>query len=634
MKSGWKIVSLCLIVSVCTFIQEYLPDINNTTLSNSFCVYEEYFYQQKFDFKKRCYIENQTHHRLHLVAHDLTNEEHNLTLFCEKGESILSSDPESEKIFATETSNCITFLFSGMDFDGTVFFENSRLYPGPEVTILPSDINITAVNEDNFIEFDLILNVSEYLEVLKLEIGYYNMEEIIDYEISTDLDLISDYIHNGRINVSFSNASIGVNLIHVKIQVGAVQGKFPIVLDCFHTRNITFELKLALDGEFIEFDEQVRCHKRIAELEYLKAKEPWIYGYSNPQIFNVTFLCDGNLTFRLDPLSRENIEFLTVDGELKDFNMSRCVYEGHDCILVNAKLDAPSNVSMGIKIYDKTWFLRPSLVENESIPQVITDKYVKTSKFIDADNELVKQWSHQIVKNETNPIVIASLLYWNLTQTLEWDEAYIEFNEVNETASATLRNRAGVCRHLSRAFAALAISNGIPTKNITGTAFNLHWNLTELKKNHSWNEIFLPKYGWVPVEITWGYFGLLPNTHAIISYWEYVGDHLNITQVGNTLSTQTIEASKCFLKQLLEMYKSEVEKLPTEKRESALILFEQAKLFAEYGNVQDTILTLEKISSISLHTQETDGGWFIILLIGSLIVGIFLLVLKSKRGRA
>lgn len=82
-------------------------------------------------------------------------------------------------------------------------------------------------------------------------------------------------------------------------------------------------------------------------------------------------------------------------------------------------------------------------------------------------------------------------------------------------------HKEGDCTEYSDLFIALCRAKGIPANFIEGVVYNS--GATEREQIvHNWAEIFIPEYGWIPVDATWGedgkdYYGNMDNQHIIIS---------------------------------------------------------------------------------------------------------------------
>lgn len=141
-----------------------------------------------------------------------------------------------------------------------------------------------------------------------------------------------------------------------------------------------------------------------------------------------------------------------------------------------------------------------------------------------------------------------------------------------------------------------------------------------LKKNHTWNEVYLPKFGWVPVDVTWKDFGILSNTHAILAYWEYRDNTLNISRIDDLDIREASKKSRVFLKDLVDICRSKASMLSLKSNERILFLLDEASLLAEYGVVQDTLLTLSQAYSLMLQAQPEDDQSLLIVIVVLIVI--------------
>jgi hypothetical protein len=134
---------------------------------------------------------------------------------------------------------------------------------------------------------------------------------------------------------------------------------------------------------------------------------------------------------------------------------------------------------------------------------------------------------------------------FNLPEMGIWDRCYelfvklngsLKYNETladalpysQETASATLLRREGVCRHFARAYAAILLDMDVPVRTVIGTVFI---GSGTYKKNHEWDEAYIPGLGWVAVDVAWNTFAKLPSDHIQYTIWSYEGESLNISRL-------------------------------------------------------------------------------------------------------
>lgn len=132
-------------------------------------------------------------------------------------------------------------------------------------------------------------------------------------------------------------------------------------------------------------------------------------------------------------------------------------------------------------------------------------KYTKSEYFIDSDSNIIRSAAHQAIGQEEDPLKKAGLLYDFVVDLLEYDYGIIEDKRFGYNyASGIIQNRKGVCTDYSILYAALCRASGIPATIVQGIPVYSILNEPgqELEYGHSWVEIKLPGYGWIPIDIT------------------------------------------------------------------------------------------------------------------------------------
>lgn len=173
------------------------------------------------------------------------------------------------------------------------------------------------------------------------------------------------------------------------------------------------------------------------------------------------------------------------------------------------------------------------------------NQYLKSYKTIDSDSEIIKDTVKRIVGEESNPFLIAEKLYNFVVENIEYD--WVRFAELDRKelkASELLNIKKGVCEDYSVLYAALCRASGIPAKYIAGIPISsiVHEGDKELESGHAWNEIYLPDYGWVPLDTTSEQIFLSENYSLNLRtiddvrpenlgfFWEYYGKKPGYTQ--------------------------------------------------------------------------------------------------------
>ncbi len=132
-------------------------------------------------------------------------------------------------------------------------------------------------------------------------------------------------------------------------------------------------------------------------------------------------------------------------------------------------------------------------------------RYTKGEYFINSDSQKVRSSVGSIIGSEKDPRVIAETLYDFVAGKLRYDEGKV-IDEIfgYSYASDILDKEKGVCTDYSILYAALCRAAGIPAQFVQGIP--VYSILAEadnkLEYAHAWVEIFLPGYGWIPVDIT------------------------------------------------------------------------------------------------------------------------------------
>lgn len=94
----------------------------------------------------------------------------------------------------------------------------------------------------------------------------------------------------------------------------------------------------------------------------------------------------------------------------------------------------------------------------------------------------------------------------------------------------------GNCRELARAFIQECQVNNIQAREVIGYARSQRGNMTAGDLSgcrHSWAEVHIDDLGWVPVDLTFGYFLELPHTSHIIE--GYYDESISINYSGGEL---------------------------------------------------------------------------------------------------
>ncbi|MBN2112137.1 transglutaminase domain-containing protein [Candidatus Woesearchaeota archaeon] len=158
------------------------------------------------------------------------------------------------------------------------------------------------------------------------------------------------------------------------------------------------------------------------------------------------------------------------------------------------------------KVYEKI-----SFPITDDIPADVAEYKNPTEKVDSGSSEIVKL-ANQLAEGEDDLFIV-------IHNIAEWVEENIKYDlntvtaEASQKASWVLANRQGVCDELTNLFMAMCRSLGIPARFISGISYTNDPQFAEKWGPHGWAEVYLPGYGWVPFDVTYGELGWIDPSH-------------------------------------------------------------------------------------------------------------------------
>lgn len=149
------------------------------------------------------------------------------------------------------------------------------------------------------------------------------------------------------------------------------------------------------------------------------------------------------------------------------------------------------------------------------------EKFTLPSKFIESNSPLVIERAGNLSASSDFVVDYAWNAYSYIVEEIEFEQQPGELG-----ALWTLENREGGSAELGNLFVALMRANKIPAKRISG--WGNHFVIGEVLRSpqfaHGWAEFYLPEYGWVPVDPTWG------KSHKFDNFAKTDDDHIILTK--------------------------------------------------------------------------------------------------------
>ncbi len=164
---------------------------------------------------------------------------------------------------------------------------------------------------------------------------------------------------------------------------------------------------------------------------------------------------------------------------------------------------APGMVGATMGIDARTWTVRYNLLPEragtlDEVPKDIRKRYLVDGDKYRIDDPLIRQVVADVVGDETNAYRVARTLYEHVIGEMEYELAG-GWN----VAPRVLARGTGSCSEYSFVFIALCRAAGLPARYV-GSVVRRYDDAAVDEVFHRWSEVYLPGYGWVPVDLNRG----------------------------------------------------------------------------------------------------------------------------------
>ena len=644
-----KLLAFILIILTLNFSSPVTYVKSSADLLARVDVYEEFDYTCYYSITGG-YRERDSH-GIYAVARNMQETvQHNLTVVVQTREKLRNTGPEWAKPEnrSLDGGYSISAAFQAPEFQLYISLTGcNESYPDPfDLLILPEGLSLLPIETNGRLVLDVSLTSNEAINNADISVGpaSYPAPVVRECLASSDLKIERE---QGRGDFTWRIPSMPAGNHHVRFEstYNALTGDVVVKVFCQIAEKTTLPVFCYLDGKQVDFSKKILLNYRTSAIEFAQAVVPWIYGYTSFSSYLFSFKSPQNFPLRIDAGGREKIDSIILSSDVKDVRVVETEAYNNACYNITLISDGPSESSIRLVLNDKVWFIIPNNIGFADIPKEIVEKYTDPSslqdgKYIDKDSPIVQLWSRQVVGEEKNPYRIAYLLYQNLTVTLNYTKSYEEFQHENEFASATLKDRAGVCRHFARAFAALCMASKLQVRTVIGTGLGM---LGEIhKKNHEWNEVFFPGYGWVTIDVTSRSFGRLTASHMVYTFWPYLGDMMNVSQSEKELIEER-EKSAATLSKLASIIDKKLEDLNERAAflpyvninvmtliENSKALLCEARLLAYRGLTHEALLKISRAYMLIAEAQSSLDLISFTIIAVILLCGVALLIERKK----
>ncbi len=147
----------------------------------------------------------------------------------------------------------------------------------------------------------------------------------------------------------------------------------------------------------------------------------------------------------------------------------------------------------------------------QNVPEEL-NIYTLPSPTIDSDNPDIIAKAAELVEGEDDVFKAAFKLASWVEENVKYDLNTLTA-KASQPASWVLEHKEGVCDEMTSLFVAMARSQGIPARFVSGISYTTSELFEENWQPHGWAEVYFPEIGWVSFDIAFGEYGYVDVTH-------------------------------------------------------------------------------------------------------------------------
>jgi len=163
----------------------------------------------------------------------------------------------------------------------------------------------------------------------------------------------------------------------------------------------------------------------------------------------------------------------------------------------NTKADTPARTIMTVetKTSSIAYYIFPDKVGSlTDIPAALKQKYTTNGSKYCLDDPFIQKLAKEVVGDEQNPYRIARKIFDYVRNTLEY-----KLEGGWNVAPVVLQRGTGSCSEYSFSFIALCRAAGLPARYV-GAVVVRGDDASLDEFFHRWPEVYLPNYGWIPID--------------------------------------------------------------------------------------------------------------------------------------
>lgn len=157
----------------------------------------------------------------------------------------------------------------------------------------------------------------------------------------------------------------------------------------------------------------------------------------------------------------------------------------------------------------------------KDIPQDLLN-FTQPAKYWQTLDPTIRAKAGELIKPTDTVYANAKRVYDFVVSTLSYDKAKINDDVRVGAAGVLKRPDYAVCQEYADLFVALLRAGGIPAREYYGLTDSDELQASETNILHAWADVYIPKYGWLIADPTWGeagiQFGKMAFDHLAIDF--------------------------------------------------------------------------------------------------------------------
>lgn len=252
------------------------------------------------------------------------------------------------------------------------------------------------------------------------------------------------------------------------------------------------------------------------------------------------------------------------------------------------------------------------------------EQYLVDGKYWQITDSKVTEVAHELLKDQQTINDLIHNVYKYIVDTFEYSYEKVEGENARLGAVAALDGSQAVCMEYSDAMIAILRSQGVPARvaigygnDPTGAENKIGVDTAEAQRiGHQWLEVWIPEYGWLSVDPTWGESGrtYIGSNLDHILWYTIASDKQNF--LGTTIQSANPISQKSF-----ESYEVYLQALPKDQFDK-IVTFERLEdIILEYEDV--------KVDTVSLFLKTTAIGKILVISTPLIVLLVIIFVLSS-----